>query len=76
MKHQELIVGIMIGILFGIVLTGLVQRAFTNRDRFVVHQIVWKLGDDTALAIKLNTTTGETWGLTQSGGWKPVKTSN
>lgn len=71
MKYGQLIIGIAVGVVVGCLAMKSLARPVAGRVRYTVHNITWPFGNDAIGAIKMDVTTGETWGLTKSG-WKQI----
>ncbi len=71
MKHKRLVIGIIVGAIFGSITMYLLCKRFASAERYIMQEVVWSVDGERIKAIKMNTRTGETWGLTTSG-WKLI----
>lgn len=71
MKYKLLIIGIVIGAILGSIATQLFTKKNASTEHFVLREVVGTVDGELFRAVKMNTQTGDTWGLTKSG-WKQI----
>jgi hypothetical protein len=74
-KYKQLATGSAIGLVVGLAIGFFTVKRIVPADRFEIRETRFFIAGKSARALKINTRTGESWGLMEHG-WERIPNSN